>query len=105
MPVSRGGDAKGIALSNWLAQHVEKCLVDARVLDAGRREKKSHESPLDILLFIAAATKTKRERRNYFACGTHSFTGARTVRPERLTEMESFSVSLGRSGRENDTAY
>src|SRR4051812_4286004 len=46
-----------------------------------------------------------RGRRNYFACGTLSFTGARTVRPERLTEMESFSVSLGRSGRENDTAY
>src|SRR5207248_10272240 len=45
VPVRRGGNAEGVALGNRLAQQVEHRVIDARVLDAGRREQKLHGSP------------------------------------------------------------
>src|SRR3954468_19886135 len=40
VPVHRGGDAEGAGLADRFAQHVDQRVADARVLDAGGREKK-----------------------------------------------------------------
>jgi len=40
MPVQGRGNAEGVALGNRLAKQFDQCVVDARVLDAGGRQKK-----------------------------------------------------------------
>ncbi len=42
VPVPRGRDAEGVGLGDRLAQQVDQRVVDARVLDAGGSEEKSH---------------------------------------------------------------
>src|SRR5207248_7150092 len=42
--VRRGGNAEGAALGDRFAQEVDQRVVDARVLDAGGGEKKSHDA-------------------------------------------------------------
>ena len=42
VPVHRGGNAEGAGLADRLAQEVDQCALDARVLDASGREKKLH---------------------------------------------------------------
>jgi hypothetical protein len=43
VPVRRGGNAEGTGLGNRLAQQVDQRVVDARVLNAGRSEKKLYD--------------------------------------------------------------
>ncbi|HET6252938.1 MAG TPA: hypothetical protein VFE32_02625 [Puia sp.] len=40
--VYRGGNEKGVGLSNWFAQEINKCSVDTPVADTGGGEKKLH---------------------------------------------------------------
>src|SRR4029079_17908548 len=40
--VGRGGDAEGAGLGDRLAEEVNQSIADARVLDAGGREKQLH---------------------------------------------------------------
>jgi hypothetical protein len=42
MPVQPSGDAEGIGFGDRLVEEIDKRVLDARVLDAGRRKQKSH---------------------------------------------------------------
>ena len=44
MPVAGGGDAQRMAFGDRLAEQLEQRAVNARVLDAGGREKEFHEA-------------------------------------------------------------
>ena len=50
MPVQRRGNAEGVALGGRLAEQLDKCVVDARVLDAGGRKKKLQVASEVVLL-------------------------------------------------------
>src|SRR4051812_32112228 len=68
MPVHRRRNAKGAALGDRLAKEVEKRIVDARVRDAGGREKKLHAaSPGSVATDPSAGRDGRRPRAHRIA--------------------------------------
>ena len=74
VPVPRSGDAEGVGLGDRFAQQVDQRVVDARVLDAGGREKKLHDaSPIRRMGFAGVDRQGRGNSSVYCEYGGRGF--------------------------------